>query len=122
MDTKAVVLDAVDRVASGRDDALVIHAARHSNTWVQLSRVEGESALLCEAVGDEYLGRHRELQPAALEKLQELGWQDVPAADFTRWVDADTPEHRERLAELLTRTLVEVFGHDPAAPPLVEPP
>ena len=57
MDTNAVILDAVERVAGGRDDALVVHSARDSNLWVQISRVEGETSLLCEAVGDEYLGR-----------------------------------------------------------------
>jgi len=122
MDAKATILHAVDRVAGGRDDALVIHAAQDTNAWVQISRVEGESALLCESVGDEYLGRHRELRPAAVEKLQTLGWRDVPAADFTLWVDADTPEQREQLAVLLERTLVEVLGHDPAAPPVVAAP
>src|SRR6266508_1847850 len=122
MDAKAAILDAVDRVASGRDDALVIHAAQDPNAWVQVSRVQGESALLCEAVGDEYLGRHRELRPAAVEKLQTLGWRDVPAADFTLWVDADTPEQRDQLAVLLQRTLVEVLGHDPAAAPVVAAP
>src|SRR6266567_5969668 len=113
MDTRAVILDAVERVAGGRDDALVIHSARDPSAWVQLSHVEGESALLCETVGDEYLGRHRELRPAAVEKLRALGWQDVPAADFTLWVDADTTEQRERIADLLETALVEVLGHDP---------
>ncbi len=122
METKAVILDAVDRVAGGRDEALVIHSARDSNAWVQVSRVEGESALLCEAVGDEYLGRRRELRSAALETLQALGWQDVSGADFTLWVDADTNEQREQLATLLESTLVEVLDHDPAGPPVVAAP
>ena len=122
MDANAVILDAVERVAGGRDDALVLHSARDSNLWVQVSRVEGESALLCEAVGDEYLGRHRELGSVAVDKLKELGWQDVPAADFTLWVDAGTQEERKRLADLLERTLIAVLGHDPAAPPVVTPP
>ena len=122
MDTNAVILDAVDRVAGGRDDALIVHSARDSNLWVQVSRVEGESALLCEAVGDEYLGRHRELATEAVGKLQALGWQDVPAADFTLWADADTSAQRQQLADLLEQTLVTVLGHDPEAPPVVTPP
>ena len=44
MDTNAVILDAVERVAGGRDDALVVHSARDWNLWVQISRVEGETA------------------------------------------------------------------------------
>ena len=122
MDTNAVILDAVDRVAGGRDEALILHSARDSSLWVQVSRVDGESALLCEAVGDEYLGRHRELADEAVDKLKALGWQDVPAADFTLWVDADTPEQRQRLADLLEQTLVTVLGHDPAEHPVVTPP
>jgi hypothetical protein len=122
MDTNAVILDAVDRVAAGRDESLVVHSARDSNLWVQVSRVHGESALLCEAVGDEYLGRHRELATEAVDKLQALGWQDVPAADFTLWADADTPDERQRLADLLEQTLVTVLGHDPEVPPVVTPP
>jgi hypothetical protein len=122
MDTNAVILDAVERVASGRDDALILHSARDSNLWVQVSRVDGESALLCEAVGDEYLGRHRELATEAVDNLQALGWQDVPAADFTLWADAETPEQRKQLATLLEQTLVTVLGHDPAEPPVVTPP
>ncbi|HKF92469.1 MAG TPA: hypothetical protein VKC52_13445 [Acidimicrobiia bacterium] len=122
MDANAVILDAVERVAGGRDDALVLHSARDSNLWVQVSRVEGESALLCEAVGDEYLGRHRELGSVAVDKLKALGWQDVPAADFTLWADAGTQELRKGLADLLERTLIVVLGHDPAAPPVVTPP
>jgi hypothetical protein len=122
MDTKAVILDAVDRVAGGRDEALVIHSARDPNAWVQVSRVEGESALLCEAVGDEYLGRHRELRSGAVETLQALGWQDVSGADFTLWVDAETTQQREQLAVLLEKTLVDVLGHEPAAPPVVATP
>jgi hypothetical protein len=122
MDTKAVILDAVDRVAEGRDDALIVHSARDSNLWVQVSRVEGESALLCEAVGDEYLGRHSELGSAAIEELKALGWQEVPAADFTLWADAANAEQRDRLAHLLERTLIAVLGHDPAEPPVVTPP
>jgi hypothetical protein len=122
MDTNAVILDAVERVAGGRDDALMIHSARDASLWVQVSRVDGETALLCEAVGDEYLGRHRELATEAVDKLTALGWQDVPAADFTMWADADTPEQRRQLADLLERTLVTVLGHDAVAPPVVTPP
>src|SRR5262249_41343801 len=122
MDTNAVILDAVERVAQGRDDSLVVHSARDANLWVQVSGVDGETALLCEAVGDEYLGRHRELATEAVDKLKALGWQDVPAADFTMWADAETPEQRQRLADLLERTLVPVRGPDPVAPPLGTPP
>jgi hypothetical protein len=122
MDTNAVILDAVERVAAGRDESLVVRSARDSNLWVQVSRVEGESALLCEAVGDEYLGRHRELAAEAVDKLTALGWQDVPAADFTLWADAETADQRKRLADLLERTLVTVLGHDPLEPPVVTPP
>ena len=122
MDTSAVILDAVERVAQRRDVSLVVHSARDSNLWVQVSGVDGETALLCEAVGDEYLGRHRELATEAVDKLKALGWQDVPAADFTMWADAETPEQRQRLAALLERTLVTVLGHDPAEPPVVTPP
>jgi hypothetical protein len=122
MDTNAVILDAVDRVAEGRDEALIVRSARDANLWVQVSRVQGESALLCEAVGDEYLGRHRELGSAAVEQLKALGWQEVLAADFTLWADAGTAEQREQLADLLERTLVTVLGHDPVSPPVVTPP
>jgi hypothetical protein len=122
MDTNAVILDAVERVAGGRDESLVVHSARDSNLWVQVSRVEGESALLCEAVGDEYLGRDRELGRAAVDKIKALGWQDVPAADFTLWADAETADQQKRLADLLARTLVTVLGHDPVVPPVVSPP
>ena len=122
MDTNAVILDAVERVSQHRDESLVVHTARDSNLWVQVSGVDGETALLCEAVGDEYLGRHRELGTEAVDKLKALGWQDVPAADFTMWADAETPEQRQRLAALLERTLVTVLGHDPAEPPVVTPP
>src|SRR5260370_1274799 len=65
MDTSAVILDAVERVAGGRDDALVVHSARDSNLWVQISRVEGQTSLLFEAGGDEYPGRRHELAAAA---------------------------------------------------------
>jgi hypothetical protein len=122
MDTNAVIRDAVDRVADGRDDSLIVRSALDANLWVQVSRVEGEGALLCEAVGDEYLGRHRELGSTAVGKLRALGWQDVPAADFTLWADAESAEQREQLAELLERTLVAVLGHDPTDPPVVAPP
>jgi len=122
METNAVILDAVERVADGSDESLVVHSARDSNLWVQVSRVEGETALLCEAVGDEYLGRHRELATEAVDKLRALGWQDVPAADFTMWVDDAMPEQRRQLADVLERTLVTVLGHDPAAPTVVTPP
>jgi hypothetical protein len=116
MDTNAVILDAVERVADGRDEALVVHSARDSNLWVQISRVEGETSLLCEAVGDEYLGT------AAVDELKALGWQDVSGADFTLWADAATPEQREYLADLVEQTLVTVLGHEPSAPPVVTPP
>jgi hypothetical protein len=122
METNAVILDAVERVAQRRDESLVVHSARDSSLWVQVSGVDGETALLCEAVGDEYLGRHRELAAEAVGKLKALGWQDVPAADFTMWADAETSEQRQRLADLLERTLVTVLGHDPAEPPVVTPP
>ena len=122
MDTNAVILDAVDRVARGQDESLVVRSARYSNLWVQVSGVDGETALLCEAVGDEYLGRQRELAAEAVGKLKALGWQDVPAADFTMWADAETPEQRQRLADLLERTLVTVLGHDPVEAPTVTPP
>ena len=122
MDTKEAIRDAVDRVADGSDESLVIHSARDESLWVQLSRVEGESALLCEAVGDEYLGRHRELGNAAVDQLKALGWRDVPAADFTLWADVATAEQRNQLAELLERSLVAVLGHDATVPPVVTPP
>ncbi|HKA93520.1 MAG TPA: hypothetical protein VKE97_06925 [Acidimicrobiia bacterium] len=122
MDTNAVIRDAVERVAEGRDESLVVHSARDSNLWVQVSGVDGETALLCEAVGDEYLGRHRELAAEAVDKLKALGWRDVPSADFTMWADAETPEQRRRLADLLQRTLVTVLGHEPGEPPVVTPP
>ena len=122
MDTNAVILDAVERVAGGRDDALVVHSARDSNLWVQISRVEGETALLCEAVGDEYLRGHRELATAAVAELKALGWRDVSGADFTLWADAATPEQRKHLADLVEQALVTVLGHEPTTPPVVTPP
>jgi hypothetical protein len=122
MDTNAVILDAVERVAGGSDEALVVHSARDSNLWVQISRVEGETALLCEAVGDEYLGRDRELATAAVDELKALGWQDVSGADFTLWADAATPEQREHLTDLVEQALVTVLGHEPTTPPVVTPP
>jgi len=122
MDTNAVILDAVERVAGGRDDALVVHSARDPNLWVQISRVEGETALLCEAVGDEYLGRDRELTTAAVDELKALGWQDVSGADFTLWADAVTPEQRKHLADLVEQALVTVLGHELSTPPVVTPP
>jgi hypothetical protein len=122
MDTNAVILDAVERVAGGRDDALVVHSARDWNLWVQISRVEGETALLCEAIGDEYLRGHRELAAAAVDELKALGWQDVSGADFTLWADAATPEQRKHLADLVEQALVTVLGHEPTTPPVVTPP
>lgn len=122
MDPNAVILEAVERVAGGRDDALVLHSAADPNLWVQISRVEGETSLLCEAVGDEYLGRHRELATPAVDELKALGWQDVSGADFTLWVDAATPEQRKHLADLLEQTLVTVLGHESSVPPDITPP
>lgn len=122
MDPNAVILEAVERVAGGHDDALVLHSAADPNLWVQISRVEGETSLLCEAVGDEYLGRHRELATPAVDELKALGWQDVSGADFTLWVDAATPEQRKHLADLLEQTLVTVLGHESSVPPDITPP
>ena len=122
MDPNAVILDAVERVAGGRDVALVLHSAADATRWVQISRVEGETSLLCEAVGDEYLGRHRELATPAVDELKALGWQDVSGADFTLWVDAATPEQRKHLADLLEQTLVTVLGHESSVPPDITPP
>ena len=83
------------------------------------ARVEGEDLLLCEAVSDEFVGRHEQLAPGTLERLGELGWGESPA-DYTRWEAASTPDERTALADVLWRTLVEAFGQDPQSPPAVD--
>ena len=102
---------AIAEVVDGAAVVAVFHSSIDARLWVQASRVEGEDLLLCEAVSDEFVGRHDQLAPGTLERLSALGWGESPA-DYTRWEAAATPEDRAALADILWRTLVEAFGHE----------
>jgi hypothetical protein len=121
-DPERIVFEIVRRVSKGHDESLMIRSSAHGHPWIQVSRVSGESALLCEGVSNEYLSRFRQLEPGAGAQLQALGWHERLDAPFARWVDADTTEQRAQLASELFRTLVEVYGHDGTRPPLVQYP
>ena len=110
---------ALAEVVDGTAVVAVFHSSLDARLWVQASRVEGEDLLLCEAVSDEFVGRHEQLAPGTLERVGALGWGESPA-DYTRWEAAATPADRAALADVLWRTLVEAFGHDPQSPPAVD--
>jgi hypothetical protein len=111
--------DAIAAVVAGTHDHVVFRSSLDARLWVQVARVKGEDIVLCEAVSDEFVGRHEQLAPGTLERLQTLGWGESPA-DFTRWEAAAAPEERAALAEVVWNTLVEAFGHDPRRPAAVD--
>ena len=111
--------DALAAVVDGTYVVAMFRSSLDGRLWVQASRVEGEDLLLCEAVSDEFVGRHEQLAPGTLERLGTLGWGESPA-DYTRWEAASTPDERAALADVLWRTLVEAFGHDPQGAPGVD--
>lgn len=117
----AATLAAVELVAHSHDASLVLRSSAGRRRSVQISRVPGEDAVLCEAVGSDYLGWRRELSERATARLNELGWQNASDA-FTLWADAETPRQQQRLAGLLLETLVDLLDHDPARPPGIAPP
>ena len=110
---------AIAEVVDGAAVVAMFHSSIDARLWVQASRVEGEDLLLCEAVSDEFVGRHDQLAPGTLERLSALGWGESPA-DYTRWEAAATPEDRAALADVLWRTLVEAFGHEPERGPDID--
>jgi hypothetical protein len=115
------VREVVERVASGTERSLVVQSSAGRRLWVQVSRVDGDDALLCETVGSEYLGRGRELSDLDQARLRRLGWRDA-SDSFISWVDAETGDDRSNVANMLADTLVDVLGHDPNAVPRVAAP
>jgi hypothetical protein len=111
--------DALASLTDGMHVAAVFKSSLDGRLWVQASRVEGEDLLLCEAVSDEFVGRHEHLAPGTLDRLHDLGWGASPT-DYTRWEAAATPAERSALADVLWRTLVEAFAHDPERVPAID--
>jgi len=115
------VREAIQRVADGCDGSLVLRSGADHRRWVQVTRVPGETSLLCEAVGSDYLGWRRRLPAAAGPVLRSLGW-DLVSDSYSQWADVATTDERDQLTAVLTATLVGVFGHDRQQPPSVGPP
>jgi hypothetical protein len=118
---RRVTLAAIEQVAGSQHESLILRSSAGPRLWVQISRLRGEDALLCEAVGSEYLGWRRELGETEQNVLTRLGW--APAGDsFIQWLDVETADQRAHAASTLAETLVKVFDHDPAHWPSVVAP
>jgi hypothetical protein len=120
VDAPVEIMDALAEVADGTHDVALFRSSRDARLWVQVSRIEGEDRLLCEAVSDEYVGRHEQLTERVHTRLAELGWGDAAGADYTRWEPGSTGDERAALAEVVWRTLVEAYGQDASLTPSVE--
>jgi hypothetical protein len=118
--TQAEIVDALADVVGGEHDTVLFRSSLDSRLWVQVSRIAGEDLLLCEAVSDEYVGRHEQLAAGTLSRLESLGWGDDTGSDYTRWEAAATAGERAALAALLWKTLVEAYGHDADQPPTID--
>ena len=97
---------------------LVSSAAR--DRWVQATRIEGEDTFVCEAASDEYHDRGDRMTTSGVAGLLALGWSDVAGADFTRFESSGAASERRAIAEMLLRTLVEIYAHDASAAPRIE--
>ncbi len=122
MESPSEIADALAELVRGKHDLVLFRSSRDNRLWVQVSRIDGEDRLLCEAVSDEYVGRHEQLTDRVHTRLADLGWGDAAGADYTRWEAGSTDEERAALAELVWRTLVEAYGQDASQPPSVEYP
>lgn len=88
--------------------------------WVQATKIGGEDPFVCEAPSNEYLDRGDRMTTTGVAGLVALGWNEVAGADFTRFETSETPAQRRAIAEMLLRTLVEVYEHDSSETPRIE--
>jgi hypothetical protein len=116
------VAEAVAEVAEPNNvhDTVLFRSTLDARLWVQISRIKGEDLLLCEAVSDEYVGRHEELADGVLSQLRGLGWGDDAGSDYTRWEAGSSDAERGALASLVWQTLVEAYGQDADRPPAID--
>jgi hypothetical protein len=116
------IIDALAAVAGGAHDTVLFRSSLDARLWVQVSRIEGEDLLLCEAVSDEYVGRHEQLAGGTLSRLEELGWGDDAGSDYTRWEPGASDDERAALAGLVWQTLLDAYGQRPDQPPAIDYP
>lgn len=114
------VLDALDGVASGDHDTMLLRASPHRDRWVQATKIRGEDTLVCEAASNEYLDPADLMSGVGVQRMEGLGWTVVEGADFTRFESSETAEERRAVAAMLLQTLVDVYGHDASAAPRIE--
>lgn len=116
------VVEALSEVAEPNDehDTVLFRSTLDARLWVQVSRIEGEDLLLCEAVSDEYVGRNDQLADAVLSRLRALGWGDDAGSDYTRWEAGSSDAERLTLAALVWQTLVEAYGQDTGRLPAID--
>lgn len=119
--TRATIEDAIATVLGGSEDGVRLRSAADWHWWIEIHRVRGDGALLCEAVTDEFLPRGHNLPADASERLAALAWQVVPGADATLWHDATDGSDVAALADVLAHTLIDVFRHPSSEQPVVEP-
>lgn len=122
MDAPSELTEAIASVVAGEHDTALFHSSLDHKLWVQVSRIEGEDRLLLEAVSDEYVGRQQQLAPGVNDRLAALGWGSDQGADYTRWESATTDEERAALGDVVSRTLVEAYGHDASSVPVTDYP
>lgn len=114
------IIDALADVAGGEHDTVLFRSSLDSRLWVQVSRIAGEDLLLCEAVSDEYVGRHEQLAGGTRSRLEALGWGDDAGSDYTRWEAGATEGERAALAAIVSTTLVEAYGNDADQAPTID--
>src|SRR5260370_17049271 len=85
----------------------VILEAKRTARYVQF--VHSDRCLHVESVGDQFLPGSEALTPSQVSRLDELGWRLQPGENYVIQYPGP-PFPIDEIAELLTRTLIEVHG------------
>jgi hypothetical protein len=115
--TADAVRDALERLAAGIVETVTIWV-RGSTRRLQLSRVRGEPAVLCELATDEFLAPSDRLGAAQLAALDELGFPVAAGTTATAWLSEATGSGRAEAVATVAATL-EALGQDLDQPPAV---
>jgi len=105
----------------GKNNYCIFTSDIRRNYYIQFAGAQGETRLRAEAVSNQFLESRYALTEAQMTQLQELGWRldSTQSPNFHREFEAQDEADRTAIAELVLRTLTEVYGLLPTQPLVV---
>ena len=114
----ALLIEGLRRIqeSGGEGNFVIFTADQEANIFIQFAGQNGDVDLYGEAVANDYIKKGHKVPKDKLLLLESLGWDTQPSPNYSQLWQAKTNVDREKVAEIVLKTLEQVYGVDISQP------